>query len=115
MPTSAWAWAGAPIPMPTRMWACHPGDEDLHSGMSASRPFRALVARAIYAYSWPGNIRELQSILKQTLLPAAGPVVTAEIPPRARVRAPRTLRLRLRELGLSVTKTVEAVEDDGDD
>ena len=29
-------------------------------------------------YSWPGNIRELQSVLKQTLLQATGPVVTAE-------------------------------------
>src|SRR4029077_7709779 len=30
------------------------------------------------SYSWPGNIRELQSVLKQTLLRVAGPVVTAE-------------------------------------
>jgi DNA-binding NtrC family response regulator len=132
-------------------------------------------------YPWPGNIRELQSVLKQALLRAAGPVLTAEaIPapvsaqiaePRARADAPadgaakspieaflrqslhdsgqdlyqhvhrqvdqqllplvlqstsgnqvraaqllgitrRTLRVKLRELGLSVTKTVEAAEDD---
>ena len=29
-------------------------------------------------YSWPGNIRELQSVLKQALLRVTGPVVTAE-------------------------------------
>jgi two-component system, NtrC family, response regulator AtoC len=135
-------------------------------------------------YSWPGNIRELQSVLKQTLLRVSGPVVTAEslpAPVSASVDQPRpggtasipgsgrppiesflrqqmqdcgedlyqhvhrqldqqllslvlqstggnqlraarllgitrrTLRLRLRELGLSVTKTVEAVEDDDAD
>jgi DNA-binding NtrC family response regulator len=132
-------------------------------------------------YSWPGNIRELQSVLKQVLLRVTGPVVTAEsLPaplsahaaqPRAEAIAPvsgcgrsaiesflrqelqdcredlyqhvhrqvdqqllplvlqstagnqlraaqllgitrRTLRVKLRELGLSVTKTVEAAEDD---
>jgi DNA-binding NtrC family response regulator len=133
------------------------------------------------SYSWPGNIRELQSVLKQALLRVTGPVVTAEsLPapvsahaaqPRAQAIAPtsgcgrsaidsflrqnlqdcgedlyqhvhrqvdqqllplvlqstggnqlraaqllgitrRTLRVKLRELGLSVTKTVEAAEDD---
>jgi two-component system nitrogen regulation response regulator GlnG len=135
-------------------------------------------------YPWPGNIRELQSVLKQTLLRVTGPVVTAESlpapvsayaePPRADrtaadggpERAPiesfvrermrdcgedlyqdvhrhvdlhllplvlhstggnqlraaellgitrRTLRLKLRELGLSVTKTVESAEGDDAD
>ncbi len=133
------------------------------------------------SYPWPGNIRELQSVLKQTLLRVTGPVVTAEslpapvsahaAPPRPEAIAPvggcgrsaiesflrqelqgcgaalyqdvhrqvdqqllplvlqstggnqlraaqllgitrRTLRLRLRELGLAVTKTVEAAEGD---
>jgi DNA-binding NtrC family response regulator len=133
------------------------------------------------SYSWPGSIRELQSVLKQTLLRVTGPVVTAEslpapvaahtAPPRPEAIAPvggcgrsaiesflrqelqgcgadlyqdvhrqvdqqllplvlqstggnqlraaqllgitrRTLRLRLRELGLAVTKTVEAAEGD---
>jgi len=27
------------------------------------------------SYSWPGNIRELQSVLKQALLRASGPVL----------------------------------------
>jgi DNA-binding NtrC family response regulator len=135
------------------------------------------------AYPWPGNIRELQSVLKQTLLRVTGPFVTAEsIPapvsshvsrPRAEGIAPvsipakepirsflrqrlqdccedlyqdvhrqvdqhllpmvlqstggnqlraaqllgitrRALRLKLRELGLAVTKTVEAAEGDDD-
>ena len=133
-------------------------------------------------YPWPGNIRELQSVLKQALLRVNGPVVTAEsLPaplsahaaqPRAEGIAPvsssggspiesflrewlqdcgedryqhvhrqldhyllplvlqttggnqvraaqllgitrRTLRVKLRELGLSVTKTVEAAEGEG--
>ena len=132
-------------------------------------------------YPWPGNIRELQSVLKQALLRAIGPVLTAEaLPapasarlaePRAEADAPfggatrspieaflrqslqdsgqdlyqhvhrhvdqqllplvlqstggnqvraaqllgitrRTLRVKLRELGLTVTKAVEAAEDD---
>jgi DNA-binding NtrC family response regulator len=135
------------------------------------------------SYSWPGNIRELQSVLKQALLRATGPVITAEsLPalvsahaaqPRAEGDAAasdsggspiesflrrslqdcdediyqhvhrqvdqhllpmvlqstggnqfraaqllgitrRTLRLKLRELGITVTKTVEAAEDDDD-
>jgi DNA-binding NtrC family response regulator len=130
-------------------------------------------------YSWPGNIRELQSVLKQALLKVTGPVLTpAFLPanicaPGARPAPPpsaqevptvetflrrrlqdvredlyqdvhrqidrlllpmvlhetggnqlqaarllgitrRTLRLKLRELGLSVTKTIEEVDDDID-
>ena len=127
------------------------------------------------AYPWPGNIRELQSVLKQALLRATGPVLVPaflpELAPRpaaepatamgagSRLEAlieerlrmgsqdlfeearreldrfllplvlrstegnqvqaartlgisRRTLRLRLRELGLSVTKSVEGDEDD---
>jgi DNA-binding NtrC family response regulator len=132
-------------------------------------------------YPWPGNIRELQSVLKQALLQVTGPVVTAEsLPSPVSVHAAqrrserietvsgpetspiesflrqrlqdcgedlyqevhrqvdqhllplvlrstdgnqlraaqllgitrRTLRLKLRELGISVTKTVEAAEGD---
>jgi two-component system nitrogen regulation response regulator GlnG len=126
-------------------------------------------------YPWPGNIRELQSVLKQALLRSTGPVlIPAFLPELAPRRADepatasgagsrlealieqrlrdggpdlqeearreldrfllplvlrstggnqfqaarilgisrRTLRLRLRELGLSVTKSVEGDEDD---
>ena len=128
-------------------------------------------------YPWPGNIRELQSVLKQALLRSTGPVLVPaflpELAPRkadepataigagsrlealieqrlrdgsqdlyeearreldrfllplvlrstggnqlqaARILgiARRTLRLRLRELGLSVTKSVEGDEDDAE-
>ena len=133
------------------------------------------VMERLSSYPWPGNIRELQSMLKQALLRATGPVLvlaflpelaprTADEPASAlgagsqiealieqRLRdgsqdlyeearreldrfllplvlrstggnqlqaarilgiARRTLRLRLRELGLSVTKSVEEDEDD---
>ena len=126
-------------------------------------------------YSWPGNIRELQSVLKRGLLRSTGPVLVPSFLPElapgkaaepataigagARLEAlidqrlrdgsqdlfeearreldrfllpmvlrstegsqvqaarslgiaRRTLRLRLRELGLSVTKSVEGDEDD---
>jgi two-component system nitrogen regulation response regulator GlnG len=40
---------------------------------------------ALKAYSWPGNIRELQSVLKQALLHAAGPVLLPDfLPPLGR-------------------------------
>jgi len=133
------------------------------------------VMERLSSYPWPGNIRELQSMLKQALLRSTGPVLvlaflpelaprTADEPASAlgagsqiealieqRLRdgsqdlyeearreldrfllprvlrstggnqlqaarilgiARRTLRLRLRELGLSVTKSVEEDEDD---
>jgi DNA-binding NtrC family response regulator len=34
----------------------------------------------IRGYSWPGNIRELQSVLKQALLRASGPTLLPELP-----------------------------------
>jgi two-component system nitrogen regulation response regulator GlnG len=40
----------------------------------------ATLAR-LTAYSWPGNIRELQSVLKQALLAASGPVLLPEFLP----------------------------------
>jgi len=39
------------------------------------------VYRLLELYPWPGNIRELQSVLKQALLCAAGPVLTPEFLP----------------------------------
>jgi DNA-binding NtrC family response regulator len=149
-----------------------------------SRDVREVTPEAmdlLRSYPWPGNIRELQSMLKQTLLRVTGPVIAAEslpapvsahaVQPRAEGIAPvsgsarsaiesflrqelqdggeglyqhvhrqvderllplvlqatggnqlraaqrlgitrRTLRLKLRDLGLSVTKTVEASEGD---
>jgi two-component system nitrogen regulation response regulator GlnG len=35
----------------------------------------------LHAYDWPGNIRELQSVLKQALLRASGPVLVAAFLP----------------------------------
>jgi two-component system nitrogen regulation response regulator GlnG len=35
----------------------------------------------LQSYSWPGNIRELQSVLKQSLLRASGPVLLADFLP----------------------------------
>ena len=50
-------------------------------------------------YSWPGNIREVQSVLKQALLQAAGPILLPEfLPPLPRaddVVEPATLSLDL--------------------
>ncbi|AGA31237.1 sigma-54-dependent transcriptional regulator [Singulisphaera acidiphila] len=125
-------------------------------------------------YSWPGNIRELQSVLKQAMLRSTGPVLVPEFlpdlgPPKLGAAAavevaprietwieqrlqagggdlyqevhqhvdryllaqvlrmtdgnqlqavrilgiaPRTLRLKLRELGLSITRSVEESKDD---
>jgi two-component system nitrogen regulation response regulator GlnG len=39
------------------------------------------VHELLQAYSWPGNIRELQSVLKQALLCATGPVLVPEFLP----------------------------------
>jgi two-component system, NtrC family, response regulator AtoC len=41
---------------------------------------------ALRRYAWPGNIRELQSVLKQALLQAAGPVLVADFLPASLVR-----------------------------
>lgn len=39
------------------------------------------------AYSWPGNVREFQSVIKQALLQATGPVLLPEfLPPSIRLR-----------------------------
>jgi DNA-binding NtrC family response regulator len=145
-----------------------------------SREVREVTPEAmerLCTYTWPGNIRELQSVLKQALLRATGPVLVPAFLPeslgggrttpvatagdegvlrvgpflRQRMEAGskeiyqeahqhldrlllplvlgstdgnklqaarllgitrKTLRLRLRELGLAVTKTVEGGEDE---
>ena len=80
---------------------------------------------ALRAYPWPGNVRQLQSVIKQALLAAAGPVLTLDALPPA-VRSPgaaagrpageesdslRFIRRRLRE-GTSAlyAEAVERVE-----
>jgi two-component system nitrogen regulation response regulator GlnG len=45
------------------------------------------VLERLLAYSWPGNIRELQSVLKQALLRAHGPVLLPEFLPELPERA----------------------------
>jgi nitrogen regulation protein NR(I) len=42
-------------------------------------------ADALRGFPWPGNVRQLQSVVKQALLAAAGPVLTAaDLPPEVR-------------------------------
>jgi len=140
-----------------------------------TREVTAEAMERLRAYTWPGNIRELQSVLKQALLRSTGPALVPtflpDLAPRKAIEpatelsagsqlealieqrlrdgsqdlyeearreldrfllplvlrstggnqlraarilgiARRTLRLRLRELGLSVTKSVEGDEDD---
>jgi len=140
-----------------------------------TREVTAEAMERLRAYTWPGNIRELQSVLKQALLRSTGPALVPtflpDLAPRKAIEpatelsagsqlealieqrlrdgsqdlyeearrdldrfllplvlrstggnqlraarilgiARRTLRLRLRELGLSVTKSVEEDEDD---
>jgi two-component system nitrogen regulation response regulator GlnG len=42
------------------------------------------------SYAWPGNIRELQSVLKQALLRATGPVLVPAFLPESLDRPPTT-------------------------
>jgi two-component system nitrogen regulation response regulator GlnG len=42
----------------------------------------------LLAYSWPGNIRELQNVVKQALLRASGPVLLAAFLPQLSDEAP---------------------------
>ena len=139
-----------------------------------TREVTAEAMERLRAYTWPGNIRELQSVLKQALLRSTGPALVPtflpDLAPRKAIEpatelsagsqlealieqrlrdgsqdlyeearreldrfllplvlrstggnqvraagilgiARRTLRLRLRELGLSVTKSVEDEDD----
>jgi two-component system nitrogen regulation response regulator GlnG len=53
---------------------------ELHKDVREVAP--ETLARLI-GYSWPGNIRELQNVLKQALLRAAGPILLPEFLPAA--------------------------------
>jgi DNA-binding NtrC family response regulator len=48
------------------------------------------VHRLLQRYGWPGNIRELQSVLKQTLLYATGPLLAPEFLPSILHDEPQT-------------------------
>jgi two-component system nitrogen regulation response regulator GlnG len=53
----------------------------------------------LLAYSWPGNIRELQSVLKQALLKATGPVLVAAFLPDFLQRPSKPIRVSGQILG----------------
>ena len=57
-------------------------------GMKLNKPVRQVAPEALQAlqkYAWPGNIRELQSVLKQSLLQMHGAVlVPTHLPPQIR-------------------------------
>lgn len=60
-------------------------------------------------HPWPGNIRELQSVLKQALLRAQGPVLVADfLPLRFAVRKNRPARPRPPWIGRVFLKTASA-------
>src|SRR6202035_5205654 len=43
------------------------------------------------AHSWPGNLRELTSVLEQAVLASSGEIITIEhLPPLANAREPKT-------------------------
>ena len=50
----------------------------------------------LHRYPWPGNIRELQSVLKQALLQAAGPVLLPDFLPASVTGATAAQRQRRR-------------------
>lgn len=54
------------------------------------------------AYSWPGNVREFQSVIKQALLQATGPVLLPEfLPPSIRLRVAPSDQDPSKEMGLT--------------
>jgi two-component system nitrogen regulation response regulator GlnG len=56
------------------------------SSRKMEKDVRAIAPEAmdlLMAYSWPGNIRELQSVIKQAVLQSAGPVVLKEFLPKS--------------------------------
>jgi two-component system nitrogen regulation response regulator GlnG len=58
---------------------------DLHKDVQGISP-EAL--DLLMNYSWPGNVREVQNVLKQTLLRSAGPVIIPDFLPE-KVRHPQ--------------------------
>ena len=45
--------------------------------------------RALEAYSWPGNVRQLRNVIERALVVSSGPVLTAaDLPPEIRPAAP---------------------------
>jgi nitrogen regulation protein NR(I) len=63
-------------------------------------------------YPWPGNLRELQSVLKQALLQATGSVLVPEfLPDTVRARLPAA-GLGFRDLELFIKERIEAGSND---
>jgi DNA-binding NtrC family response regulator len=76
---------GGDIPLLTRHFLRRFSAEFGKTVMDASPETLELLRR----YSWPGNLRELQSVIKQSLLHAAGPVLLPEfLPESVREAAP---------------------------
>ena len=80
-------------------------------GKEHGRPAAALSAAALQklmAYSWPGNIRELESVIMRALTFSRAPILTAEdieLPAAINVDAPATRSLREAK-----NKTIESFE-----
>jgi two-component system, NtrC family, nitrogen regulation response regulator GlnG len=55
------------------------------------RGFAPEVLERFQAYSWPGNVRQLQGIIKQTMLNASGHLILPEFLPEALMRSPLVL------------------------
>jgi two-component system, NtrC family, response regulator AtoC len=57
-----------------------------HTGVRGAAPD---FLRALEAYPWPGNVRQLRNVIERALVVSSGPVLTtADLPPEMRPTAP---------------------------
>jgi two-component system nitrogen regulation response regulator GlnG len=64
----------------------------------------------LMSYSWPGNVREMQSVIRQSLLNATGPVIVPDFLP-AEVRGTKSAALSVAPtLGIEAVKPTPSVE-----